>query len=590
MSAVMTQRLVALALDIERGQANRTELCRTAAQELGISLATLYRKLKEVTVTKPRKRRADAGTSVLTRAEAEQISAVLISSIRDNDKQLSTLERAVERLRSNGKILAGKVTPDSGEVSLMSLSAISRALHSYGLHPEQILRPAPAVELISNHPNHVWQIDASISTQFYLGDDGAVVMDKAEYYDGKPQNLKRIEKLRLWRYVITDHTSGVIYVQYVLGAESAENLIHVLICAMVKRGETDPFHGAPFIIMTDPGAAMTSSMFRNLCRALGIQLIINKVGNARAKGQVEQAHNIVEREFESGLRLMQKPRTLEEINALAGRWMRHYNATAIHTRHHRTRYSQWMTINPEQLRIAPSAELMRELAIAAPERRKVTAKLRVPFNGAEYDVSGIQSLMVGDQVLITRNPFRDADSAQLVLVGEDGREHYQVVERIERDDNGFAANGATRRVIGEGYQSLNETPAQQARKQLDQLATGTSTVTEAEKAIKAKAVPFGGEIDPFKEQANTTLPTYLPKRGTEVETRVTVATVEIKPMNRIELAKALRARLGEAWTADSMAWLKTNYPNGAPEEQLDAIVQQLQAPVRPSLRVVGGTE
>ncbi|MBN0480792.1 transposase family protein, partial [Pseudomonas aeruginosa] len=353
MSAVMTQRLVALAHELDRSTTSRTELCQAAADDLRISLATLYRKLKEVTVTQPRKKRVDAGTSALTRDEAELLSTTLIRSIRDNDKQLSTLERAVERLRNNGKIVAGSVDHRTGEVTLMSLSAIGRALRAYGLHPEQLLRPAPAVELVSLHPNHVWQIDASISTQFYLANDGARAMNKAEFYDGKPENLKRIEKQRLWRYVITDHTSGTLYVHYVLGAESAENLCHVLISAMVKRGDTDPFHGVPFMIMTDPGAAMTSSMFRNLCRALGIELIINKVGNARAKGQVEQAHNIVEREFESGLQLMQKPRTLEEINGLAGRWMRHYNATAIHTRHHRTRYAAWMTIKPEQLRIAP---------------------------------------------------------------------------------------------------------------------------------------------------------------------------------------------------------------------------------------------
>ncbi|MBN0140907.1 integrase, partial [Pseudomonas aeruginosa] len=133
-----------------------------------------------------------------------------------------------------------------------------------------------------------------------------------------------------------------------------------------------------------------------------------------------------------------------------------------------------------------------------------------------------------------------------------------VVERVERDDNGFAANAATRRVIGEEHRALPETAAQKDRKHLDQLATGTSSVTEAEKAIRSRAVPFNGEIDPFKEQANTVLPTYLPKRGTELETRVTVAglaSVELKPLNRIELAKALRARMGTAWTPASMEWL-----------------------------------
>lgn len=244
MNAVVTQRLVDLARAVEvapHGQ--RTELCRTAAVELGMSLPTIYRKLREVTVNPPRKRRTDAGQTLLSEQEAYLISALLLESIRANNKQLSTVERAVERLRSNGKILAGRVNEKTGEFVPLSISSITRALRTYRLHPDQLLQPEPAVSLASRHPNHVWQIDASISTQFYLDDDGAKTMNQAEFYDGKPTNLKKIERKRLWRYVITDHTSGTIYVQYVLGAESAENLCNVLICCMQKRGENDPFHG-----------------------------------------------------------------------------------------------------------------------------------------------------------------------------------------------------------------------------------------------------------------------------------------------------------------------------------------------------------
>jgi len=162
-------------------------------------------------------------------------------------------------------------------------------------------------------------------------------MHKAEFYEGKPANLKRIERQRLWRYVVTDHTSGTLYVEYVLGAESAENLCSVLINAMQKRGAADPFHGVPWVLMTDPGAAMTSGIFRNLCRVLSIDLVINRVGNARAKGQVEQAHNLVEREFESALKF-QPAKTLEQINAWATQWMLFFNSTSIHTRTRRSRY------------------------------------------------------------------------------------------------------------------------------------------------------------------------------------------------------------------------------------------------------------
>src|SRR2546427_5814001 len=44
-----------------------------------------------------------------------------------------------------------------------------------------------AARLSSPHPNHLWQIDASVSRQFYLADDGTRVMDKREFYRGRSE-------------------------------------------------------------------------------------------------------------------------------------------------------------------------------------------------------------------------------------------------------------------------------------------------------------------------------------------------------------------------------------------------------------------
>ena len=574
MNPVQLQQLAQIAQRAENApHGQRTAVYQAGAAELGVSLQTLQRKLKEIRVAKPRKRRSDAGCSALPLEEARMISAVLLESIRANNKQLSTIERAVERLRSNNLIMAGRVDEQTGVFRPLTCGAINRALRAYKLHPEQLLHDAPAVSLASKHPNHVWQVDASISTQFYLADDGARAMNKAEFYDGKPCNLKKIERQRLWRYVITDHTSGTLYVEYVLGAESAENLCNVLINAMQKRGESDPFHGVPWVLMTDPGAAMTSGIFRNLCRAMSIDLIINQVGNARAKGQVEQAHNIVEREFESALKFG-AAESLEQINAWAGKWMRYFNATSIHTRTRRTRYGVWQMIRPEQLRLAPGVEVCRELAVSTPEYRKVSNLLRVSFRGAQFDVSSVPGVMVGEKLLITRNCWRDKDTAVAVLIGDDGRENYHVIERIGVDEFGFAETSAT---IGETYKRHAETPAQLSRKVLEQIATGTDNQADAGAARKAKAVPFGGLIDPHKHVTDTVLPAYMPRRGTRLN--VNAPTVEVAPLSHIEAAKLLRPRLGNLWTAETFGWLQQRYPEGVPEEQLDAVEAELKRPV-----------
>ncbi|SIP89528.1 DDE-type integrase/transposase/recombinase [Aquipseudomonas alcaligenes] len=588
MSAVITQRLVDLARALQReGKGRRTALCQAAAQELGLSLATIYRKLEEVSVaTTTRKRRSDAGSSDLTREEALTISAALMESARHNEKRLYSLGDAVDALRASGMIRAEAVDKGTGELRPMSLSAIGRALRSYKLHPDQLLAPAPVTELASLHPNHVWQIDASLCVLYYLkhGTDpranGLQVMDHDQFYKNKPKNLARIAADRVWSYEITSHSAGWIYLEYVMGAESGENLCSVLINAMQERGGADVMHGRPEILMMDPGSANTSAMARNLCRSLGIQMIVHAPGAARVTGQVENARNIIERKFEAGLRF-QPVADLAELNALAKRWREWFNATAIHSRHGKSRTAAWLTIRQEQLVKVPSVEICRQLAVAEPESRKVNTKLRVSFQGNEYDVSMVPNVMVGDRLMLTRNPWA-SDAAQVVATDAAGHEVFYVVPEVKRNEMGFEINAP---VIGQAFKRQADTPAQTARKEAAKLAMGAETQEEVDAARKAKQIPFGGQLQPYKQMDEAELPTFMPRRGTQHD--LVVPTIELPPMSHVAAAKALRGKV-KNWSADSLAWLKTNYPDGVPEAELDTIAATLNKPARPGLRVVGG--
>lgn len=577
MSAVLTERLVAIALAARQaGHGGKGAIYDAACRELGMSRATLARKIKEVAVMAPRKRRSDAGQSALTLDEAKLISAALMETTRKNDKRLYSIKDAVTMLRANNAIRAEFLDTETGELRPLSESTIRRALRMYGLHPDQLLAPAPVTELASRHPNHVWQIDASLCTLYYLGNGakGLQGMEGQVYYKNKPGNLERVSANRVWRYVVTDHASGWVYVEYVLGAESGENLCSVFINAMQERGGADMMHGCPVMIVTDPGAAMTGALFRNLCRALGISLVINAVGNARAKGQVENANNLVETKFEPGLKL-RPVASLDELNTLAKAWRENFNATEIHRRHGQSRSQVWMTIRADQLIKAPSVEVCRELAVAEPESRKVSPKLTVSFHGREYDVSTVPGVMVGEKVMVTRNPWRD-DAAQVVLVGEDGRDVFHVVHEVFKDELGFSEKAA---VFGESYKRHADTPAQTALKDIEQLVTGTDSQAAAEAARKAKSLPFGGQLDPYKHIDDATLPTYLPRRGTAHD--LVAPKVELPPLSHVDAAKQIKPRVesaGGEWTADRFRWLQQRYPAGVPQDQLDTIVAELSGP------------
>lgn len=575
-------RLVAIAQAAAAAPHGKREAVYTAATaELGMSRASLLRKLKEVSVSAPRKRRSDSGQVSLPHDEAMKVSAVLMESTRKNGKRLMSVEQAILILRSNGEIAAERMDLGTGEVSQLSVTAVSRALRVHKLHPDQLLAPEPVTRMASKHPNHVWQIDASLCVLYYMKkeatkkESGLQVMAHEVFYKNKPANIKRIENDTVWRYVVTDHASGWVYVEYVTGGETGQNLCNIFINAMQKRLD-DPAHGVPFMVMLDPGSANTGAVFKNLCKALSVHVQINTPGRPRAKGQVEQGQNLVERSFESGLKFI-AVQDLADLNAKSIKWMLWFNGTREHSRHGMTRYAAWMRISAEQLRIAPSVGLCRELAVTAPESRKVAPDLSISFKGHEYDVSALPGVMVGETLLVCRNPWRD-DAAQIAFNDADGREVFFVAERINKGEFGFA-EGAV--IIGERYKRHDDTPAQTNAKAIELLLTGSPSLEAAKAARKGKHLAFGGKLDPYKPQDDAVAPTYLPRKGTEMG--ITSPRIEEKPWTHTKVAMELVKR-GLTMTAEHRRAIAQWYPDGVPEAEIEALQARLQA--RPNLRAV----
>lgn len=558
------------------------ELCAAT----GKSRATVYRQLQAATVRPQRRKRSDAGDVALGRDEAKLIAAMVLEGLRKNNKRLYTIGHAVEVLRANGEIRAERICSETGECKPLSVSAIARALRGYGLHPDQLLRPAPARELRSLHPNHVWQIDASLCVLYYLettnpAEMGLQVMEAKKFNKNKPKNLKRIEDRRVWSYEVTDHNSGALFATYVFDGESAANIAESFIAATQQRGD-DPFYGVPFILMMDMGSANTSGLFKNLLRRLSVEPIAHAPENARATGQVENARNILERSFESGLRL--KPvQSLAELNARVARWVRWFNATKEHSRHGKTRAQQWMTIQTEQLRLAPATELCRELLTHTPVTRKVSDWLRVEFNGSQYDVSGIPRIMVGEKVMVTYSPYQ-ANAALIVDADAEGNELLHLAPLVAKGEDGFSL-GEHSNVIGEDYRRHANTVADEHRKEVELLAMQADTLEEATAKRKAKATPFGGRIDPEKHIVQAQLPTFIPRRGTELQAASRMADSAPELLTHFEAAKALAAK-GLAMNPELVATLRYLHPDGVSANELDELKNRLG--VRASLRVVGG--
>lgn len=596
MNAVVTERLIDIArAAAAAGWGRATAIYDAAAEELGMSRQTLLRKLKGLRVAEPRKRRADAGKVALTRDEALLIAAVVEETRRKTGTGTVPLERAIELLRANGQIFAGRVDERTGEFVPLSTSAIRQAMRQYRVHPDQLAEPSPSTSLSSPHPNWCWEIDASISRQFYMGDDGARMMSAAEYYRGKPKNFERISDRRLWRYAITDHASGCIELHYVLGSESAGNLLDALIHTMSQR-LAGTMHGVPHILYADPGSAVTSAAVLNLGRALGVRVLAHASGNSRATGQVETSHNIIERHFEAPLKLRAPATSLEEINAEAERWCRAFNATRVHTRTGVTRRDGWLRISTDQLVVAPRVDVLRSLAVSAPKPCTVRNG-EIKFRGARYDVRAVRGLIQGQRVQVVRNPWDEA-SARILQVGDDGRETHVLVPRVELDGFGFPTFAAK---IGTEFKAMPETEVDRNRKEIERLAMGAANDAEAEAKRKAKAVPFDGRIDPTKPTREANVTPHIPRRGREAD--VAAPSVQLPPvieyrapvieaprLTAVEAALRLRrivTQSGGTWLPEFLGRVQARFGDAVPEDRLGEIAAWLTT-TPANVRAIGG--
>jgi hypothetical protein len=325
------------------------------------------------------------------------------------------------------------------------------------------------------------------------------------------------------------------------------------------------------MLYVDRGSANRSAIFRNLCQALGIRLEFAQ--GARAKGQVEKMHDVVELGFESGLKMAADVRDVDALNRMSHQWMHWFNGTQKHSRHGMTRYAAWQLIKPHQLLTTSlSTDELLLLAKESPVHRKVTPGLTVNFGSHEWSVKDVPGVMVGEQLLITRCAF-EADAAHAVLHDEQGREVFHQIPKLEKDAVwGWRTDGAT---FGEEHKRFADTPAQTDLKTLERLAMDAETDAEAEANRKAKAVPFAGRIDPYKQAKDYQHPAYFPQRGTDAE--LATPTRELLRMNRVQMAKWLQGRLQGDYDPTMLPELGKRFPDGATEPELEQVLADLAA-------------
>lgn len=541
------------------------EMCRMFA----FSAPKAYEVLKEHGWESGRKERKDAETTSLDEKTLKVLAALLQNSVRKNGKKTMSVENARAVLLQNGF-----------DISL-SRSRLCELLNAKTLSTERTSKPSPHQRMRTEYPNQVHFADPSVALMYFAPSGKQKFLRDDEVYKNKPF-LEGRENLKCWRYVLTDHYSGTICVKYYAASgENSANMYDFLLYAWGKK--KDPlynFHGLPELLIWDCGSANVSKPVTNALKALRVETKPHLPGNPRAKGQVENANNIVECQFESLLKL-EPVSSIVELNDAAERWCAAFNANMLECRDTRltrngrkigSRTQIWNRIEEEQLRELPDEEICRQIFTTGIQVRTVGSDLAISFvhpkrkTAIRYSLSRLPDILVGMTVNV--QPILVGNEA-LVLVSYENAQREIVsfeVKPIEYNEVGFDINAP---VFGHEYKSEPDTLVEKNIKVLAELA---------ESGDKSD-VPFAKITDGHGLKTHSLIhaesPWFRTQTGKQVE--VAAGTVEVHDIliTPVEMAKRFKARAG--YLPDGfIASIKKEFPNGIPAQLVDDLVREYE--------------
>jgi len=555
----------------------RGQLVDQFAAHYDWSRAKVYRELRKVGWSSGRKPRSDLGSTTQCLEALTELSAVQRIGVRKNGKITMQTPNARSLLSVNGR---------SFSVTNARLNALLKARQMDVATQKQDRACQP---LRSLHPNHVHLVDPSLCLIYYDPAGKQHVIRDDQYYKNKPDNIAKIEKWKVWRYVLVDHYSSVVIVRYYRAkGETQANLYDFLLYAWQQVPER-VFHGVPKILYWDKGSANTSHAIKNALQALQVTPLEHTAGNPRAKGAVEQANNLVEKLFESRLRF-EPVASVDELNTAVIAWTNAYNSDTIphydarlkrrYMAEPKARYALWQIIRQENLRLLPDESVCRYLLSAKPEVRKVRADLTVSIRHPmskqreHYDVADLPNVYPNAEVMVSPLIYGEC---QVVVSIEDykGEEVSRVVSRIERDAfSGFRMDAA---VIGDEWKSQPDTTVERAGKAADHAAYPDLDVDDAAKARDKGVTPFGGELDAHSHLQHVEQPGYMRRPGSEMSVPDRVNVTE-QPMTVTEACKRLVADIGKREGINYHQLVRSLYPEGVPESEYPALVRRITHP------------
>jgi len=525
--------------------ASRGDKDRIAHEYMGMcgwSRGTVYRIARQFGFRGFSQERADKGKRKISLDVVHLMGAIMHKSRRKTEKEILCTHDALRHLEDNGVISPGQI----------SVSTANRYLRENKINRKSRDCPTPHIKLKSLGPNYCHLLDSSVCVQYDFKDRGTkwkmVDRDmKMLYYKNKPQYFKLIKKILL-RYVMTDHTSGTIYLRYYyVRGEDTHTLVDFVWNAWAAKPDPGlfPFQGVPEILLTDAGSANISAAFRGLVKNLKVNLIVHAPGNARVKGSVENAHAFVERYFESELS-MEKALDIEDLNARAYDRTLRMNAEEPHKRTGLPRFSCWMMIEQKNLRFLPDREIFQKLVTAKEFQAVVNGAKQMKIDGVVFEVHG--PVRRGMRMKIIPDFF---NPSQFKVADEEEKDY--PVSKVYQDRYGFDQTAAT---IGKEYKSHPYDQTQQFIARVESGKIDTSHIKPQSQRHKVEQVA------------------YMPRPGVPA---LGAVDAQIPVFSAYEARNMVREKLGLARLTAVQAQLLDRYlSEGMSEERIEAAADAMR--------------
>lgn len=563
----------------------RKDIVEEYSRMTGRSISFCYKELKKNGYVSGRQSRRDKGKSQADIDTVKMVASLVKAGIRENGKKTMPVNVALDILNRNGISVKVKT------------SRMRELLKEYKIDAESLKKETHNNRMRSEYPNQVHEVDPSVALIYFAPNSSAKIIEDSEYYknkdffnDAKDKKGKNIKRKKCLRYVLTDHYSGSICLRYYASyGESAECLYDFLLYAWGKKEREDyAFHGAPEILLWDKGSANTSKSVSNALKSLNVRAITHSAGNPRAKGQVENANNLIETHFECLFRI-EGVSSIEQLNEAAERFCVEYNTKMKIKRMGQvisSRYMLWQKISVSQLRELPDLELCRQIFSSGVLKRKVKSDLTISFYHAKakrtliYSLININGVEKGDEVNCQAMLFGDEYKAIIWFEGKDelGKKAdassgqsplcYEI-KPIEINEAGFDVNAA---VIGKEYKQTELTQGEKEIKKIEETANEIRI-----KADEASTLQMGGRHLKTHSLIQPDSKFIYQKEGEKI-------TIEEKEegdcphvakeilLSYIEAVERVKASLG--YVPDELSnQLKADYPNGVPYSYIDEIIE-----------------